>query len=196
VPAAFAGGSGTRMLVISAALISVVCTAALAGVLAAVLEQVACSPSRVKAAASSRAEHDIPARYLQLYRVAGRDYGVPWPVLAGIGAIETDHGRSDAPGVRSGVNRHGCCAGPMQFNLSDGPLSTWERYAVDGNHDGRSDVYGPEDAIPSAANYLHALLEAANAACARRSWVTTTPPPTSAPCSHARAPTRARPSTS
>src|SRR3954470_11581001 len=43
--------------------------------------------------------------------------------------------------VRSGVNRHGCCAGPMQFNLTDGPPSTWKRYAVDGNDDGRTDVY-------------------------------------------------------
>ena len=44
-----------------------------------------------------------------------------------IGSIKTDHGRSRAPGVRSGVNRFGCCADPMQFNLRDGPLSTWDR---------------------------------------------------------------------
>jgi hypothetical protein len=50
----------------------------------------------------------------------------------------------------------------MQFNLTDGPPSTWQRYAVDGNGDGRSDVYDPEDAIPSAARYLHALLDAAD----------------------------------
>src|SRR4051812_21010970 len=164
------------MLVISAALISVVCTAALAGVLAAVLEQVACSPSGVKAAASSRAEHDIPARSLQLYRSAGRDHGVPWPVLAGIGAIETDHGRSDAPGVRSGVNRHGCCAGPMQFNLTDGPPSTWERHAVDANHDGHTDVYDAEDAIPRAATSLHALLRAADGS-PRQAILGYNPPP-------------------
>jgi hypothetical protein len=61
---------------------------------------------------------------------------VPWQVLAGIGSIETDHGRSSAPGVHSGVNSYGCCAGPMQFNLRDGPPSTWDRYGVDGNRDG------------------------------------------------------------
>ena len=72
---------------------------------------------------------------------------MPWSVLAAIGSIETDHGRSRAPGVRSGVNRHGCCAGPMQFNTRDGPPSTWQRYGVDGNHDGTTDVYDPEDAI-------------------------------------------------
>ena len=49
----------------------------------------------------------------------------------------------------------------MQFNLTDGPPSTWDRYAVDGNHDGHQNVYDPADAIPSAANYLHALIRAA-----------------------------------
>jgi hypothetical protein len=81
-------------------------------------------------------------------------------VLAAIGSIETDHGRSRSPGVRSGVNRNGCCAGPMQFNLRDGPPSTWERYGVDGNDGGSANVYDPEDAIPSAANYLAALRRA------------------------------------
>jgi murein DD-endopeptidase MepM/ murein hydrolase activator NlpD len=33
---------------------------------------------------------------------------------------------------------------------------TWARYGVDGNHDGRTDPYDPEDAIPAAANYLRA----------------------------------------
>ena len=63
-------------------------------------------------------------------------YGIdPW-ILAAIGTIETDHGRSTAPGVRSGVNTYGCCAGPMQFSVIGSP-STWDGYGVDGNHDGR-----------------------------------------------------------
>ena len=56
--------------------------------------------------------------------------------------------------MRSGLNSFGCRAGPMQFNLSDGPPSTWERHDVDGDHDGTKDVYDPGDAIRSAANYL------------------------------------------
>src|SRR4051794_1624354 len=36
----------------------------------------------------------IPADYLALYQKAGKDYGIPWNVLAGIGHMETDHGRS------------------------------------------------------------------------------------------------------
>jgi membrane-bound lytic murein transglycosylase B len=45
----------------------------------------------------------------------------------------------------------------MQFNLTDGPPSTWRRYGVDGNGDGAKDVYNPGDAIRSAANYLRTL---------------------------------------
>jgi hypothetical protein len=96
---------------------------------------------------SRAARADIPPRYLALYRQAGQDHAIPWTVLAGIGKVESDHGRSRAPGVRSGVNRFGCCAGPMQFNLRNGPPSTWDTY-------GRGNVYRPEDAIPAAARLL------------------------------------------
>jgi hypothetical protein len=102
---------------------------------------------------SSFARRDIPARYLAIYRAKSTQRQCPrlsWTVLAGIGKVESDHGRSSAPGVRSGVNRFGCCAGPMQFNLRNGPPSTWRRY-------GRGSVYRPEDAIPSAAHYLCAM---------------------------------------
>jgi hypothetical protein len=102
---------------------------------------------------SATARAEIPAAYLRLYMQAGQRYGVdPW-VLAAIGWIETQHGRSRAPGVRSGVNAYGCCAGPMQFSLV-GSQSTWDRYGVDGNGDGRTSPYDPADAIPAAARYL------------------------------------------
>jgi hypothetical protein len=104
---------------------------------------------------SRAATADIPAGYLRLYRQAGTRYRIPWSLLAAIGKVESDHGRAPLPGVRSGLNRyrdrHGrlrsCCAGPMQFNLTDGPPSTWTRY-------GRGNVYDPADAIPSAARKL------------------------------------------
>src|SRR3954447_3074821 len=105
-------------------------------------------PSRAATAA-------IPPAYLELYQQAGQRYGVdPW-ILAAIGEIETDHGRSTALGVRSGVNTYGCCAGPMQFSIVGSP-STWDTYGVDGNHDGHTSPYDPEDAIPAAARYLRA----------------------------------------
>ena len=102
---------------------------------------------------SKLARGDIPADYLRLYVAAGRRYGLdPW-ILAGIGSVETDHGRLPAPGVTSGVNAFGCCAGPMQFSVVGSP-STWDRFGVDGNEDGHVSVYDPADAIPAAARYL------------------------------------------
>jgi Transglycosylase SLT domain len=104
---------------------------------------------------SGAARTDIPAAYLRLYVQAGQRYGIdPW-VLAAIGSIESSHGRSRAPGVHSGVNAYGCCAGPMQFSVVGSP-STWESYGVDGDRDGHRSPYDPADAIPAAAKYLRA----------------------------------------
>lgn len=108
-------------------------------------------------APSAAAQNGIPGNYLQLYQAAGQQYRVPWNLIAAIGSIETDHGRSTAPGVSSGQNSHGCCAGPMQFHNDFGRGGgTWGAYGVDGNRDGRKNIYDPRDAIPSAANYLTA----------------------------------------
>ncbi|TDD76774.1 CHAP domain-containing protein [Actinomadura darangshiensis] len=90
----------------------------------------------------------VPVTYLALYQAAGKKYGIPWNVLAGIGKVETDHGRSTQPGVSSGENYAGA-GGPMQFLAA-----TFKAFAVDGNKDGKKDRYDPADAIPSAAAYL------------------------------------------
>jgi integrase len=50
--------------------------------------------------------------------------GLPWSVLAGIGKVESDHGQSTAPGIRSGANFAGA-EGPMQFEPA-----TFARYAT------------------------------------------------------------------
>lgn len=112
--------------------------------------------------ASPAALADIPPTYYALYVQAGDDYDTDWFVLAGIGKVETNHGRSRLPGVRSGVNEYGCCAGPMQFAVSEAAGcrvcvgDTWGAYAVDGNADGSKSVYDPNDAIPTAARYTNA----------------------------------------
>jgi hypothetical protein len=87
----------------------------------------------------------IPPLYLQLYVSAAQQNKLDWAILAAIGSIETDHGRSTAPGVHSGRNTNGCCAGPMQFSFD-----TWKTYGKGG------DIYNPVDAIPAAARYLRA----------------------------------------
>jgi hypothetical protein len=76
---------------------------------------------------SALARREIPPAYLRLYAEAGERYGIdPW-ILAAIGWIETQHGRSTAQGVRSGVNAYRCCAGPMQFNVRNGPPGVLRR---------------------------------------------------------------------
>ena len=110
----------------------------------------ACEAGVTQPGASSAAKGGIPGNYLTLYQKAAKDYGIPWNVLAGIGEVETDHGRSPLPGVTSGENFAGA-GGPMQFLQP-----TWDQYGVDGNGDNRKDRYDPADAIPGAANYLKA----------------------------------------
>jgi hypothetical protein len=105
-------------------------------------------PSRVATA-------DIPAGYLTLYRRAAlRCPGLSWAVLAGVGKVESDHGRAQLPGVRDGWN-HAGAAGPMQFGIGVGRAgNAWARFGRDNDRDGRTSVYDPGDAIPAAARYL------------------------------------------
>lgn len=49
--------------------------------------------------------------------------GLPWSVLAAIGRVESDSGRSTAPGVASGANSAGA-EGPMQFEPATFLLGT------------------------------------------------------------------------
>ena len=96
----------------------------------------------------SPAAADIPPGYLRLYRQAGARYRVPWPVLAAIGKVESDHGRTRLPGVRSGSNWAGAC-GPMQIGCVPHSKAgnAWARYGHGRPHD-------PAAAIPAAARYL------------------------------------------
>jgi cell wall-associated NlpC family hydrolase len=91
----------------------------------------------------------IPPAYLALYLAAAQTCpGLPWSVLAGIGKVESDHGRSRAPGVRSGSNPAGA-EGPMQFLPA-----TFARYAVNADPQARLSPYDPADAVFTAAAML------------------------------------------
>ena len=112
--------------------------------------------------ASSDARNSIPANYLALFQETGKKYGVPWVVLAGIGEVESDDGRSNLPGVHSGSNAFGA-AGPMQIGIGGAAGNEWggapvhpasehvNGVATDGDGDGIASVYDPADAIAGAA---------------------------------------------
>jgi hypothetical protein len=98
---------------------------------------------------SAYAVSDIPPEMLAIYqRAAATCPGLSWSILAAIGSVETDHGRSTLPGVHSGANFAGA-EGPMQFEPE-----TWAAYGADGDGDGVKDVYNPADAVFGAANFL------------------------------------------
>ncbi|MGD0687441.1 MAG: C40 family peptidase [Streptosporangiaceae bacterium] len=128
-------------------------------------------------APSQQAQDSIPANYLALFKATGRKYGIPWVILAGIGKVESDDGRSTLPGVHSGANAFGA-AGPMQIGIGGAAGNTWggapvhpageqvSGVAIDANHDGVASVYEPADAIAGAARYLlgHGVLDNVNGA--------------------------------
>jgi peptidoglycan DL-endopeptidase CwlO len=115
--------------------------------------------------ATPDARNSIPANYLALFQEMGGRYDVPWVVLAGIGEVESDDGRSNLPGVHSGANAFGA-AGPMQIGIGGAAGNEWggapihpasevvNGVATDADGRGVADVYDPADAIAGAAKYL------------------------------------------
>jgi hypothetical protein len=98
---------------------------------------------------SSTAIADVPLELVAVYQSAAHACGMPWEVLAAVGKVESDHGRSTAPGVPSGTVNSAGARGPMQFLDA-----TWQAFGVDADSDGQANVYDPVDAIWGAANYL------------------------------------------
>jgi len=91
----------------------------------------------------------VPKQYVRWYKAAARTCpGLAWTVLAGIGTIESDNGRSAARGVHSGHNYKGA-EGPMQFEPA-----TFAEYRVRADKSHKLSPYDPADAIDSAARML------------------------------------------
>jgi hypothetical protein len=62
--------------------------------------------------------------FYPIYAEAQRVFGVNWLLLASIHMQESAF--STAPSTYHGLNFAGCCGGPMQFNVTNGPVSTWD----------------------------------------------------------------------
>jgi hypothetical protein len=128
----------------------------------------------------------IPVRMLRAYVeaaqvMAARDAQckIPWSLLAGIGRVETNHGRFGGAVITASgrvsppiygplLNGNGFPAirdtdggrldGNAQFDRAVGPMQfipgTWAMYGADGNGDGVADPQNVDDAALAAARYL------------------------------------------
>lgn len=124
-----------------------------------------CGKSVAQPGISGVGKRGIPANYLMWYQRVGKQYNVPWTILAGIGTEESENGTSTLPGVHSGTNFAGA-AGPMQIGVGGASGNSWggtpihpagevvNGVATDENGDGTASVYDPADAIAGAAKYL------------------------------------------
>lgn len=97
----------------------------------------------------------IPQDLIPVYQDAVKQFGgkIPWTVVAGIHSRETNFGRTTTD--RDQMVSSASALGPMQFLPS-----TFEQYGVDGDGDGRRDIWNERDAIYSAANMLTQRYEA------------------------------------
>ena len=103
--------------------------------------------------------------FYPIYSVAQSTFGVNWLLIASI--HEQESAFSTAPSTYHGLNFAGCCGGPMQFNVTNGPVSTWDlvsdsyRYgrrpaAYDHPTARHPSIYDDFDAIMAAAHLLSA----------------------------------------
>lgn len=138
-------------------------------------------------AASAAERSGVPARTLRAYgaaelaqRAETPNCRLSWSTLAGIGRVESDHGRFggasvDADGVArpriigvpldgsTGVREirdtdGGRLDGDVTHDRAVGPMQflpgTWARYGADGDNDGVRDPHQLDDAALAAARYL------------------------------------------
>src|SRR5450759_3224274 len=101
--------------------------------------------------------------FYPIYATAQSTFGVNWLLLASIHMQESAF--STAPGIYGGLNFAHCCGGPMQFNVTNGPVTTWDLVsdsylygtrpaAYDHMTAAHPSIYGDFDAIMAAAHLL------------------------------------------
>jgi hypothetical protein len=111
----------------------------------------------------------IPTRWMQgfypIYAQAQRTFGVNWLLIASIHKQETAFSTNST--TYKGLNFAGCCGGPMQFNVTNGPVTTWQLVsdsyayghrprAYDHMTAAHPSIYDDFDSIMAAAHLLSA----------------------------------------
>jgi hypothetical protein len=114
-------------------------------------------------------ESAIDARWMggfyPIYATAQSTFGVNWLLLASIHMQESAF--STAPSTYRGLNFAHCCGGPMQFNVTNGPVTTWDLVSNSYRYGSRPasydhmtathpSIYDDFDAIMGAAHLLSA----------------------------------------
>jgi hypothetical protein len=103
--------------------------------------------------------------FYPIYATAQRTFGVNWLLIASIHRQESAY--SSAAGTYHGLNFAHCCGGPMQFNVRNGPVTTWslvsDSYiygrrppAYDHQTARHPSIYDDFDSIMAAAHLLSA----------------------------------------
>ena len=103
--------------------------------------------------------------FYPIYATAQSTFGVNWLLIASIHRQESAF--STAPSTYHGLNFAHCCGGPMQFNVTNGTVTTWDLVAdsyVYGKRPATYDhmtarhpsIYDDFDAIMAAAHLLSA----------------------------------------
>jgi hypothetical protein len=117
------------------------------------------------------------SRFYPIYERAASTFGVNWLLIASIHKQETDF--STAPSTYHGLNFAHCCGGPMQFNVTNGPVTTWQlvstayRFAprpqgYDHETASHPSIYDDFDSIMAAAWLLYS--DGANTALDGSAW--------------------------
>lgn len=103
---------------------------------------------------SQAAINDIPSDYLALYQQAATACpGLDWTILAAIGKIESDHGRSTLRGIAPGTENSAHARGPMQF-LPPTFNSVTARHTIPPGGQTPPSPWNKHDAIYAASFYL------------------------------------------
>jgi hypothetical protein len=174
-------GSSTTSVAPPAVLVSAATPIAAASDVSAVAPASAERPGAIVARPSPQQQHldarqlldstqvHISGRWMEgfypIYATAQGTFGVNWLLIASIHKQESAF--STAHGVYHGLNFAHCCGGPMQFNVTNGPSTTWDLVAdsyIYGRRPPRYDhmtaahpsIYDDFDAIMAAAHLLSA----------------------------------------